>query len=430
MSSSCTAPSTISGPIEYFRNDYLPSKYLISDVYLDFKLSSKETIVTSKSTINPIDNNADLILDGEALTLLSLSINGNDISSEYYCYNDEKLTIFSSVIPKSNESFELSTQVRIHPDTNLALTGLYSSGSNLLCTQCEAMGFRRITFHLDRPDVLSKYTVRLEADKNTYPLLLSNGNNIESGDTTHGNHYSIWFDPFPKPSYLFALVAGDLGSIHDVYVTTSGRNVKLGIYTDKENAGKLEHAMYSIKRSMKWDEDTFGLECDLDIYNIVATNDFNMGAMENKGLNIFNSAYILADSKTATDIDYDRILGVIGHEYFHNWSGNRVTVRDWFQLTLKEGLTVFRDQWFTSDVSSKIVKRIEDVRFLRGKQFPEDQGPMSHPIRPESYISMDNFYTGTVYMKGNEILINFNCLFIISFHFYNQIIYKNVFYRC
>jgi aminopeptidase N len=266
------------------------------------------------------------------------------------------------------------------------------------------MGFRRIAYHLDRPDILTKYIVRLEADKSKYPVLLSNGNKLDSGDLPNGRHWSLWQDPFPKPSYLFALVAGDLGGIQDEYITTSGRKVQLGIFSDKANCNKLAHAMYSIKESMKWDEQTFGLECDLDVYNIVATNDFNMGAMENKGLNIFNSAYVLADSKTATDGDYERILGVIAHEYFHNWTGNRVTVRDWFQLTLKEGLTVFRDQWFSSDATSQAVKRIEDVRMLRGRQFAEDQGPMAHPIRPESYISMDNFYTGTVYVKGAEVV--------------------------
>lgn len=319
-----------------------------------------------------------------------------------YKYSNDKLTISAAALP--DEPFELTTVVNIKPDKNLALSGLYQSGSNLLCTQCEAMGFRRIAFHLDRPDILTIYTVRLEGDKALYPILLSNGNMVAAGDLGGNKHYTVWEDPFPKPSYLFALVAGDLGSIHDEYTTASGRRVKLGIFSDKENAGKLGHAMYSIKESMRWDEEVFGLECDLDVYNIVATNDFNMGAMENKGLNIFNSAYVLADSLTATDNDYERILGVIGHEYFHNWTGNRVTVRDWFQLTLKEGLTVFRDQWFSSDKTSHAVKRIEDVRILRGRQFAEDQGPMAHPIRPESYISMDNFYTGTVYIKGAEVV--------------------------
>jgi aminopeptidase N len=235
-------------------------------------------------------------------------------------------------------------------------------------------------------------------------LLLSNGNLIDSGVINEDTHWTLWEDPFLKPSYLFALVAGDLGYIKDTYTTKSGKQVSLGIYSDKENVGKLSHAMYSLKRSMQWDEDTFNLECDLDLYNIVATKDFNMGAMENKGLNIFNSAYVLADPSTATDTDYENILGVIAHEYFHNWTGNRVTVRDWFQLTLKEGLTVFRDQWFSSDVTSHAVKRIEDVRGLRSRQFAEDSGPMSHPIRPETYISMDNFYTGTVYVKGAEVV--------------------------
>jgi len=351
----------------------------------------------------------DLELDGEDLLLMSVKINGKALSEEAYSVSEGKLKIFAASLPTdAKKTFELETTVKLSPEKNLALSGLYTSGGSLLCTQCEAMGFRRIAYHLDRPDVLTKYKVRLEADKAAFPLLLSNGNMIESGPVVdgakQGRHYAIWEDPFPKPSYLFALVAGDLGAIHSTYTTKSGRVVKLGIFSDKENAGKLEHAMYSIKESLKWDEDTFGLECDLDVYNIVATNDFNMGAMENKGLNIFNSAYVLADPATATDVDYERILGVIAHEYFHNWTGNRVTVRDWFQLTLKEGLTVFRDQWFSSDVTSHAVKRIEDVRGLRGRQFLEDQGPMAHPIRPESYISMDNFYTGTVYVKGAEVV--------------------------
>ena len=246
--------------------------------------------------------------------------------------------------------------------------------------------------------------MRLEGNKKDFPILLSNGNKIEEGKIDSDKHWALWEDPFPKPSYLFALVAGNLGFIEDSYKTTSGKTVKLGIFSDKENVAKLDHAMFSLKESMKWDESTFGLECDLDVYNVVATNDFNMGAMENKGLNIFNSAYVLADPKTATDVDYERILAVIAHEYFHNWTGNRVTVRDWFQLTLKEGLTVFRDQWFSSDVTSKAVKRIEDVRGLRSGQFKEDASPMSHPIRPDSYISMDNFYTATVYSKGAEVV--------------------------
>lgn len=380
----------ITKPTEYFRLDYKPSNFLIPEIHLRFQLDESNTIVTTKSTIVPQLTATDLVLHGEDLELMEVKVNDKVLSADQFTATKAELTIVASAIPTG--SFELETTVRLHPDKNLALSGLYkSSSSRLLSTQCEAMGFRRIAYHLDRPDVLSKYTVRLEADKGKFPVLLSNGNQIDSGVGSDGTHFSVWEDPFPKPCYLFALVAGDLGSIHSTYTTTSGRVVKLGIYSDKENSGQLEHAMYSIKESMKWDEDTFGLECDLDIYNIVATNDFNMGAMENKGLNIFNSAYTLADPRTATDTDFERILGVIGHEYFHNWTGNRVTVRDWFQLTLKEGLTVFRDQWFTSDLTSAAVKRIEDVRGLRSRQFAEDGGPLAHPIRPESYISMDNF---------------------------------------
>lgn len=277
----------------------------------------------------------------------------------------------------------------------------------MYCTQCEALGFRRITYFPDRPDNMAMFTkVRLEADKDLYPVLLSNGNLVEQGPAEkEGRHYAVWSDPFPKPSYLFAAVAGKLGSISDSYVTNpSGREVQLQIFSEPENTHKLQYAMESLKRSMKWDEDRFGLEYDLGIYNIVATNDFNMGAMENKGLNIFNTAYVLADQKTATDSDFERVEGVIGHEYFHNWTGNRVTCRDWFQLTLKEGLTVFRDQEFSGDMNSKAVNRIENVRGLRGRQFSEDASPMSHPIRPESYVAMDNFYTATVYSKGAEVI--------------------------
>lgn len=396
-------------PVEYFRKDYKKPDYSTSDIFLSFDLAFDKTIVTTTSTVLPnFDASGEvpnLVLDGEELQLLEVKINDVVIPAGQYEVVGDTLVIsgLAGVDMKSG-SFQLETKVQISPETNFQLSGLYKSGSNLLCTQCEAMGFRRITYHQDRPDVLSKYKVRLEGDEAAYPLLLSNGNNIDGGKLQDGRHWALWEDPFPKPSYLFALVAGSLGSIHSEYTTTSGRKVALGIFSDKENVAKLDHAMYSLKESMKWDEDTFGLECDLDVYNVVATNDFNMGAMENKGLNIFNSAYVLADPKTATDTDYERILGVIGHEYFHNWSGNRVTVRDWFQLTLKEGLTVFRDQWFTSDLCSTTVKRVEDVRMLRSRQFPEDQGPMSHPIRPESYISMDNFYTGTVYVKGAEVV--------------------------
>lgn len=283
----------------------------------------------------------------------------------------------------------------------------------LLCTQCEAMGFRRITYALDRPDVLAKYTVKLTGDKTNLPVLLSNGNLIESGDVEGGKHYAIWEDPFPKPSYLFAIVAGELVGVHGTHKTPSGREVQLYVYSDKKSADKLDFSLFSLKKSMEWDEAIFGLEYDLDIYNIVATSDFNMGAMENKSLNVFNTAYVLADPATATDYDHQLVLGVVGHEYFHNWTGNRVTVRDWFQLTLKEGLTVLRDQLFTADHTSEAIKRIEDVKTLRARQFAEDAGPMAHQIRPNSYISMDNFYTSTVYNKGAEVIRMF--IHLLSF---------------
>lgn len=405
-------------PIEYFRKDYKPSAYLVDKIYLDFDLSASETNVVNKMNMVVTENSktsgtfADIVFDGEEVDLQHIKINSVFLTPDQYKINGDKLNILGATLDEIVDTkalnFDIETKVRLSPVKNLALSGLYKeTASELLCTQCEAMGFRRITYHYDRPDVLSVYTVRMEGSKETYPLLLSNGNKVDEGEVAGSDgsrHWAVWEDPFPKPSYLFALVAGDLGSIHSTYTTTTGRVVQLGIYSDKENADKLDFAMYSLKESMQWDEDTFNLECDLDVYNIVATNDFNMGAMENKGLNVFNSAYVLADPSTATDVDYERILGVIGHEYFHNWSGNRVTVRDWFQLTLKEGLTVYRDQWFSSDKTSHAVKRIEDVRGLRSRQFAEDGGPMSHPIRPESYISMDNFYTGTVYSKGAEVV--------------------------
>jgi len=389
---------------EVFRLDYKPSLYTVPEIYMHFKLGASKTLLTTTSVIQPVANsNTDLVLDGEdCIKLQSMKINGVLVSPDDYTIEEETLRISSRVLPPV--TFKLEVAVELEPDKNLQLAGLYASGANLLCTQCEALGFRRITYSLDRPDILSKYVVRLEADKATYPQLLSNGNKIAEGDLADGQHFTEWEDPFLKPSYLFAVVAGNLGSIHDTYTTTSGRVVQLGIYSDKPDVGKLDHAMYSLKQAMKWDEDTFGLECDLSVYNVVATADFNMGAMENKGLNVFNSAYVLANPATATDVDYENILGVIGHEYFHNWTGNRVTCRDWFQLTLKEGLTVHRDQWFSSDMTGLAVKRIADVRGLRSRQFTEDAGPMAHPIRPDSYISMDNFYTATVYSKGAEVI--------------------------
>jgi len=305
--------------------------------------------------------------------------------------------------------FTLQTRVLIRPESNFELSGFYKSGS-AYCSQCEAEGFRRITYYLDRPDVMARFKVRIEAEKSKLPLLLSNGNKMATGELDGGRHFAEWEDPFPKPSYLFAVVAGDLGSIVDSYKTMSGRDVRLEIFSEHENVDKLEHAMTSLKKSMRWDEEVYGLEYDLDVYNIVAVNDFNMGAMENKGLNVFNTAFVLAKPETATDTDYERIEGVIAHEYFHNWSGNRVTCQDWFQLTLKEGLTVFRDQQFSADMGSAAVKRIEDVRVLRARQFAEDSGPRAHAIRPESYMKMDNFYTSTVYEKGAEVIRMYHTL--------------------
>ncbi len=437
MDGTCNSESGDADTKEVFRLDYKSSPYLIPEIYMDFNLGESKTILKTTSIIKHntgSDSSSgismlpmkDLELDGEScIQLKKIFINGNELinndneksDSDRIDYiidkKNEKLIIKSHMIPPTD--FKLDIIVELKPNENTALAGLYSTKSHLLCTQCEALGFRRITYHLDRPDILSKYKVRLQGKKKLYPQLLSNGNLIEKGDIFVHNgsngddeheqeHYAIWEDPFNKPSYLFALVAGDLKSIHDTYITTSGKVVNLGIYSDPDDYDKLDHSMYSLKKAMKWDEDTYGLECDLNTYNVVATADFNMGAMENKGLNVFNSAYVLAKPSTATDTDYENILGVIGHEYFHNWTGNRITLRDWFQLTLKEGLTVFRDQSFSSDMTGVAVKRINDVKTLRMRQFAEDSSPMSHPIRPESYISMDNFYTSTVYNKGAEVV--------------------------
>ena len=390
---------------------------------MDFDIRENKTTVTSKLTIekNGKVESGDLVLDGEedSISLLSLSLNGKSLSEGTdYELEPGKLILKDEVLSQSKDGNTLTTVVEIVPEENTQLSGLYKSGP-MYCTQCEAMGFRRITYYPDRPDNMAVFSkIRLEAD-DSYPVLLSNGNLVEEGvvEGDSGRKFSIWTDPFPKPSYLFALVAGSLGSIKDKYITSSGKEVHLEIFSEAENVNKLDYAMESLKASMKWDEDTFGLEYDLGIYNVVAVNDFNMGAMENKGLNVFNTAYVLADPTTASDTDYERVEGVIGHEYFHNWTGNRVTCRDWFQLTLKEGLTVFRDQEFSGDMGSKAVKRIESVRGLRAGQFSEDAGPMSHPIRPESYISMDNFYTATVYSKGaGELFFNLELKKIHIFH--------------
>ncbi len=377
--------------------DYQPSNYLVDFIHLDFDIYSDKTIVKNhmKLSRNP-NSKGDSSIDfhGQDLKLVSFKIDGNDFSN--YDINENKL-IFTG----PSDHFEIEIVTEIHPETNTSLMGLYKSGS-IYCTQCEAEGFRKMTYYYDRPDVLTKFKTKITADKE-FKFLLSNGNLIDSGDLGE-RHFALWEDPHPKPCYLFALVAGDLDLAKDTYTTTSGRVVSLEIYVDKGNLDQVGHAMESLKQSMKWDEDRFNLEYDLDIYMIVAVDSFNMGAMENKGLNIFNSKYVLGNNVTATDEDYYGIQAVIGHEYFHNWTGNRVTCRDWFQLTLKEGLTVFRDREFSSDLNSRHVKRIDDTVMLRAAQFPEDNGPFSHPIKPKSYIKMDNFYTSTVYEKGAEVI--------------------------
>jgi aminopeptidase N len=395
-----------------YLKDYQPPVYVINRTDLSFELEvpvtdeqqaeDTVTIVRSRLEILRNQNNQQqdkaLKLHGQNLQLKSVRINGVILNKSDYQVDDESLTI-----PEVPYSFILEIETWIKPEQNKALEGLYKSSGNF-CTQCEAEGFRRITYYLDQPDVMSRFTTRISADKSKYPVLLSNGNLIEKGQAEDDRHYAVWQDPFRKPSYLFALVAGDLLKVEDHYETMSGRKVSLQLYVEKQNGHKCEHAMNSLKQAMKWDEETFGLEYDLDIYMIVAVEDFNMGAMENKGLNVFNAKYVLADPQSATDNDYDGIEGVIGHEYFHNWTGNRVTCRDWFQLSLKEGLTVFRDQEFTSDMQSRPVKRITDVRILRSHQFAEDASPMAHPIRPAQYIEINNFYTVTVYNKGAEVI--------------------------
>eukprot|EP00258_Populus_trichocarpa_P026327 XP_024442346.1 puromycin-sensitive aminopeptidase [Populus trichocarpa] len=393
--------SKMDAPKEIFLKDYKLPDYYFDSVDLTFLLGDEKTIVSSKITVLPRveGSSSPLVLDGADLKLLSVKVNGEELKNGDYHLESRHLTILS---PPSGK-FTLEIVTEIYPQKNTSLEGLYKSSGNF-CTQCEAEGFRKITYYQDRPDIMAKYTVRIEADKSLYPVLLSNGNLLEQGDLEGGKHYVLWEDPFKKPCYLFALVAGQLESRDDMFVTRSGRNVSLRIWTPAQDVPKTAHAMYSLKAAMKWDEDVFGLEYDLDLFNIVAVPDFNMGAMENKSLNIFNSKLVLASPETASDADYAAILRVIGHEYFHNWTGNRVTCRDWFQLSLKEGLTVFRDQEFSSDMGSRTVKRISDVSRLRISQFPQDAGPMAHPVQPHSYIKMDNFYTVTVYEKGAEVV--------------------------
>jgi len=393
--------SAASAPKQEIRlEDYEAPAFTIESINLTFRLHDDYAEVEARSLFRMKKGaGSELRLDGGPyMDLLALEIDGSPVPDDQFVKSAEVLQLRS--VP---EKFELGVVTRLRPRENTRLEGLYFSGGNF-CTQCEAEGFRHITYFPDRPDVLTRYHVRIEADTKSCPVLLSNGNLGQKDDLGDGRHFAEWNDPHPKPSYLFALVAGNLACQNDSYTTASGRQVDLNIYVSDQDLDKCDYAMQSLKRSMAWDEEVFGLEYDLDVYNIVAVSDFNMGAMENKGLNIFNTKYVLASPETATDADFDHVEGVIGHEYFHNWTGNRVTCRDWFQLSLKEGLTVFRDQEFSSDMTSRAVKRLDDVRVLRMLQFPEDAGPLAHPVRPEKYIEINNFYTTTVYNKGAEVI--------------------------
>ena len=393
------APS--SDPKTIRLEDYKAPDFWIDSIELAFQLDPKRTIVKTRLDVRrsiSADHRAPLQLDGEGLELISLRLDGSPVGADQYEVTDKHLTVRDTPA-----AFILESEVAISPEANSALSGLYMS-KGMFCTQCEAEGFRRITYYPDRPDVLAKFRVRIEADKTDYPVLLSNGNNTGSGDLDDGRHFAVWEDPHPKPAYLFALVGGDLTSVSDRFTTRSGREVDLHVFVQEKNKEKCGYTLDSLKRAMKWDEEVFGREYDLDIFMIVAVDHFNFGAMENKGLNIFNSAYVLASPETATDQDYENIESIVAHEYFHNWSGNRVTLRDWFQLCLKEGFTVFRDQEFSADMRSRPVQRIKDVRRLWSSQFAEDAGPLAHPPRPDHYITIDNFYTATVYEKGAEIV--------------------------
>jgi aminopeptidase N len=395
---SATPDSNAPQPIRL--SDYRPPAYRIDHVDLAFALDPKRTLVRSRLAIRRsphAEPGSPLVLNGEGLDFISLAIDEDRLDPREYERTDRTLTLFSPP-----QEFTLDVETACSPDANTALSGLYLS-NGMFCTQCEAEGFRRITYYIDRPDVLAKFSVRIEADRKLYPVLLSNGNKLAEGLLPGGRHFAQWADPHPKPSYLFALVGGDLVAAEDEFVTRSGRKVALKVFVQPKNIDKCAFTIDSLKRAMRWDEDTYGREYDLDVFMIVAVDHFNFGAMENKGLNIFNSAYVLASPETATDADYEAIESIVAHEYFHNWSGNRVTCRDWFQLCLKEGFTVFRDQEFSADMRSRPVQRIKDVRRLWAQQFPEDQGPLAHPVRPESYITIDNFYTATVYEKGAEL---------------------------
>ena len=389
-----------------FLKDYKSPDFLIDSINLDVSLYEAESIVISNLSIrrNPdsLNQKAALVLHGQELTLLELRLDGEELLDADYDQDDTSLTIMNV-----KDIFELESKVSIKPQENTSLEGLYKS-SNKFCTQCEAEGFRKITFYLDRPDVLSSFTTRIEADKKLYPVLLSNGNKVDSGECSEadkaGRHWVVWQDPFLKPAYLFALVAGNLFSVDDSFTTCSNRAVALQVFVEKKDLDKCDFAIKSLKKAMTWDEEVYGREYDLDIFMIVAVDDFNMGAMENKGLNIFNSSCVLAKPEISTDFSFQRIEAIVAHEYFHNWSGNRVTCRDWFQLSLKEGFTVYRDSEFSADMGSRDVKRIDDVNFLRTVQFAEDAGPMAHSVRPESYMEISNFYTVTIYEKGCEVV--------------------------
>ncbi|MCC5856881.1 MAG: aminopeptidase N [Ectothiorhodospiraceae bacterium] len=392
-------------PEAIHRHDYRPPDYHIESVHLHVTIDEPETLVRSRLTVRrAAQAPLPLRLHGQELALREIAIDGRPLEAAAYAADSEGLTLHTPP-----ERFELSLTTAIRPQDNTALEGLYRSGG-MYCTQCEAEGFRRITYFLDRPDVMAVYTTTIEADAKRYPVLLSNGNPVDGGTLPGGRHWVRWHDPHPKPSYLFALVAGDLHEHREQYTTASGREVTLSLYVEPHNAGRTGHAMDSLRRAMRWDEERYGLEYDLDRYMIVAVDDFNMGAMENKGLNIFNTVCVLADEGTSTDRDFETVQAVIAHEYFHNWTGNRVTCRDWFQLSLKEGLTVFREHQFCADMGSPDVQRIQEVRILRAAQFPEDAGPMAHPVRPDSYMEISNFYTPTVYNKGAEVIRMYHTL--------------------
>ena len=389
-------------PTSIYLKDYQVPEFLIDETVLEFDLDPKDTRVKARLHIrrNPKSEKkaSPLVLDGQELRLLNIAIDGSTLSANDYWVSDESLTIYHV-----SDQFELETEVAISPSTNTSLEGLYKSRT-MYCTQCEAEGFRKITYYLDRPDVLSEFTTTIRGDQKEFPVLLSNGNKVNSGKLSDERHFATWHDPFRKPAYLFALVAGDLECMHDSFTTCSGRTVDLHIYVEEKDLDKCDHAMTSLKNAMRWDEEVYGREYDLDIFMIVAVDDFNMGAMENKGLNIFNTSCVLAKAETTTDVGFQRVEGVVAHEYFHNWSGNRVTCRDWFQLSLKEGFTVFRDAEFSADMGSRTVKRVEDTTLLRTLQFAEDGGPMAHPVQPPSYIEISNFYTLTIYEKGAEVV--------------------------